>query len=117
MGAPELLVSKHQKQIGDESTRGPFFKRRKRLSESLPSKEGKRPIALKVAKSTKAQRKREIERERRFREMEICLEAQQDIGDGRLPNCALGGISISEVLTALGKEEKGPVGSKTLPHF
>ena len=46
--------------------------------------------------------------------MESCLEVQQEIDEGRLPNCALGGISISEALTALGNE---PGESKTLPYF
>ena len=35
-------------------------------------------------KSTKAQRKRA----RRFMEMEICLEVQHEIDEGRIPNCA-----------------------------
>ena len=46
--------------------------------------------------------------------MEICLEVLQEIDEGRLPNCAIGGISISEALTALGN---GPGESKTLFYF
>ena len=46
--------------------------------------------------------------------MEICLEVQQDIEEGRIPSIELGEISISEVLTALGNE---PGESKTLPYF
>ena len=52
--------------------------------------------------------------ERRFREMEIRLEVQQEIEEGRIPSSALGGISISEVLTELRNE---PGESKTLPYF
>ena len=48
-----------------------------------------------------------------FMEMEICLEVQQEIEEGRIPSSALGGVSISEVLTALRNE---PGESKTLPY-
>ena len=46
-------------------------------------------------------------------EMGICLEVQQEIEEGRIPIIAIGGISISEVLTALGNE---PGESKTLSY-
>ena len=46
--------------------------------------------------------------------MEICLEVQQEIGERRIPSSSLGGISISEVPTALGNE---PDESKTLSYF
>ena len=85
-------------------------KERKRLAEALPSKEGGRPKVLKVKKSDKDQRKRE----RMFREMEICLEVQVWIEEGRIPISALGEVSISDVLTALGGE---PEESKTLSYF
>ena len=64
----------------------------------------------KLKKSDKSKRKMEG----RFVEMEICLEVQQEIGEGRIPSSALGEISISEVLTALGNE---PGESKTLSYF
>ena len=88
---------------------GSFFKRQNDLPNPFLLK-GKRPNLNKVKKSTKAQRKRE----RRFMEMEICLEVQQEIDEGRLPNCAICEISISDVLTALRNE---PGGSKTLSYF
>ena len=47
-------------------------------------------------------------------EMEICLGVQGDIDQGSAPASALRGISISEVLTALGD---GPGESKNLPFF
>ena len=46
--------------------------------------------------------------------MEIRLSAQPEIEEGRIPSSALGGITISEVLTALGNE---PDGSKNLSYF
>ena len=46
--------------------------------------------------------------------MEICLEVQGEIEQGLVPTSALGEISISEVLTALGNE---PEESKNLPFF
>ena len=46
--------------------------------------------------------------------MEIRLSAQPEIEEGRIPSSALGGITISEVLNALGNE---PGESKTLPYF
>ena len=49
-----------------------------------------------------------------FTEMEICLEVQQEIEEGRIPIIALGRISIADVLTALGNE---PGESKTLSYF
>ena len=88
------------------------LKNRKRLAKALPSKGGKCPIVLKVKKSDKDQRKRE--RERRFMEMEICLEVQLGIEEGRIPMSALGEVSIPDVLTALGGEQKE---SKTLSYF
>ena len=46
--------------------------------------------------------------------MEICLVVQGEIDKGLVPPSALGEISISEVLTALGNE---PEESKNLPFF
>ena len=46
--------------------------------------------------------------------MEICLEVQLGIEGGRIPMSALGEVSISEVLTALGGEREE---SKTLSYF
>ena len=86
------------------------LKDRKRLAKTLPSKEGIIPKANKIKKSDKAQRKRE----RRFREMEICLEVQGEVEQGLLPQSVLGEISMSEVLMAL---EGEPEESKNLPFF
>ena len=44
--------------------------------------------------------------------MEICLGVQAEIEQGLAPTNALGGISISDALTALGNE---PEESKNLP--
>ena len=52
--------------------------------------------------------------ERRFREMEIFLVSQGEIDQGLVPPSAVGEISISEVLTALGNE---PEESKKLTIF
>ena len=73
------------------------LKDRKRLAKTLPAKEGIAPKANKIKKSDKAQRKREG----RFREMETCLEAQQEIEKGLLPPNILGEISMPEALKAL----------------
>ena len=46
--------------------------------------------------------------------MEICLEAQQEIDRGLISCSAIGGVSSSEVLTAL---ESEPGESKILAYF
>ena len=46
--------------------------------------------------------------------MQICLEVQLGVEQGLIPTSALGGVSISEVLTALDNE---PEESKTLSYF
>ena len=47
-------------------------------------------------------------------EMEICLEVQVGIEEGRIPMSALGEVSISDVLTDLEGEHEE---SKTLSYF
>ena len=87
----------------------PSIKDRKRLTKALPST-GVEVPELKIKKSDKAQR----ERWRRFREMEIFLDAQLGIYQCLLKGSAVGEISISEVLSAL-KTEPGE--SKILSYF
>ena len=83
------------------------LKDRKRLAKALPSKRAFFLRCLRLKNRTNRKGKG-----RRFREMKICLEVQGEIEQGLVPTSALGEISISEALTALGNE---PGESKNLP--
>ena len=108
--SPNLWLTNLRRKQQSELLKILSLKDRQRLAKTLPAKEGVIPKANKIKKSDKAQRKRGG----RFREMGICLEAQQEIEKGLLPPNILGEISMSEVLTAL---EEEPGESKNLPFF
>ena len=107
LGTAELLANKHQRKSVMELLGVLSLKGRKRIAKAPPSKGGKCPIVRKVKKSDKSRRKRE----RRFREMEICLEVQLGIEEGRIPMSAIGEVSFPDVLTASEGEQEE---SKTL---
>ena len=88
------------------------IKDRRRLAKSLPSEGGDRFQSLRPQNRTRGQRKRE----RRFMEMEICLDLQSEISQGLINANSIwgGGGSISEAPNAL---ESEPGRSKNTEYF
>ena len=86
------------------SFRGNFLLTGGGAQKNHPRHKGGRPprrLRSKIGQSSKGKG----ERERRFREMEICLEVQQEIDGGQIPRIAPEGISISDVINALESEQ------------